>query len=169
MTVFKKARVARRLLAACAVAMAVGGGLGLAAAAAESIGLVGVSTQATGKTAAVLIESSEPVAYTVSRPDALTVLVDLRNVRVGDAAAQAAKAGLVAGVTLEQATAEDGSSLARVRVALGSPSAYTVKSARNVIRLDLQPAVVRAYSPVAAPPPVQNTPPPHPTPLTTLR
>ena len=131
MTVFKKARVARRLLAACAVATAVGGGLGLAAAPAESIRLVGVSTQATGKTAAVLIESSEPVAYTVSRPDALTVLVDLRNVRVGDAAAQAAKAGLVAGVTLEQATSEDGSSLARVRVALGSPSGYTVKSARN--------------------------------------
>src|SRR5258708_5971507 len=157
MTVFKKARVARRLLAACAVAMAVGGGLGLAAAPAESIRLVGVSTQATGKTAAVLIESSEPVAYTVSRPDALTVLLDLRNLRVGDAAAQAAKAGLVAGVTLEQATSDDGGSLARVRVALESPSAYTVKSARNVIRLDLQPEAARAEAPVAAPASVENT------------
>ena len=41
---------------------------------------VGVSAQATGKTAAVLIEATEPVAYAVSRPDPLTVLVDLRDV-----------------------------------------------------------------------------------------
>jgi type IV pilus assembly protein PilQ len=157
MTVCKKARVARRWLAACAVATAVGGGLGLAAAPAESIRLVGVSTQATGKTAAVLIESTEPVAYTVSRPDPLTLLVDLRNVRVGDAAAQAAKVGVVAGVTLEQATSDDGGSLARVRVALGSPSAYKVKSARNVIRLELQPEAARADAPLPGPAPVEST------------
>ncbi len=139
MTVFMNAWALRRVLAACATAAALGGGLGLAAAPAEAVRLVGVSAQTTGKTAAVLIESTEPVAYAVSRPDLLTVLVDLRNVRVADAADQLAKKGPVAGIRLEQATADDGSTVARVRVALTSPSAYKVRSSRNVIRLDLEP------------------------------
>jgi type IV pilus secretin PilQ/predicted competence protein len=150
MTVFMKARTARRLVAAGAIAAAIGGGLGLAAAPAGSIRLVGVSAQATGKTAAVLIESTEPAAYAVSRPDLLTVLVDLRNVSVADVADQLTKKGLVAGIRLEQATADDGSTLARVRVALASPSAYKVRSARNVIRLELEPesAMTRADAPL---------------------
>jgi type IV pilus assembly protein PilQ len=134
-----KARAAHRLLAGCAIAAAVGGSLRLAAASAENVRLVGVSAQASGRTAAVLIESTEPVAYSVSRPDALTVLVDLRNVTVADADNQVSRKGPLAGVTLEQATAIDGKSLARVRVALASPSTYTVRSARNVIRLELAP------------------------------
>ena len=40
----------------------------------SNIRLVGVSAQGSGRTAAVLIESTEPVAYAVSRPDPLTVL-----------------------------------------------------------------------------------------------
>ena len=149
MTVFIKARAARRLVAACAIATAVGGGLGLAAAPAEAVRLVGVSAQATGKTAAVLIESTEPVAYAVSRPDPLTVLVDLRNVSVADAANQVARKGPVAGVTLEQATADDGRNMARVRVSLASPSAYKVRSARNVIRLDIETDVADAAAHLA--------------------
>src|SRR4029078_2164500 len=43
MTVFKTARVVRRLLAACAIATAIGGGLTLAAAPAAAVRLVGVS------------------------------------------------------------------------------------------------------------------------------
>jgi type IV pilus assembly protein PilQ len=154
MTVFIKARAARRLMAACAIATAVGGGLGLAAAPADAVRLVGVSAQATGRTAAVLIESTEPVAYAVSRPDPLTVLVDLRNVSVADAtnqvaqAAQAPKKGPVTRITLEQATSDDGGHVARVRVALASPSAYKVRSARNVIRLELEPETVRADAPL---------------------
>ena len=91
MTVLMKTRAARRLVAACAIATAIGGGLGLAAAPGGAVRLVGVSAQGTGKTAAVLIESSEPVAYAVSRPDLLTVLVDLRNVSVADVADQLTK------------------------------------------------------------------------------
>ena len=142
MTVLNNRRAAARLIVACAIATAVGGGLTLAAAPASNIRLVGVSTQGTGKTAAVLIESTEPVAYAVSRPDPLTVLVDLRNVSLGDAAsqmAQAAHKGPVSGVTIEQAVGADGGDLARVRVALVSPAAYKVRSSRNVIRLDLEP------------------------------
>ena len=152
MIVFMKARARRRLLAACAIAAALGGGLGVAAAPAEAVRLVGVSAQATGTAAAVLIESTEPVGYAVSRPDPLTVLVDLRNVRVADVSDQIGRKGPVAGIRLEQATAADGSAIARVRVALTSRSAYKVRSSRNVIRLDLEPeaAAPRAAPPVAA-------------------
>ena len=150
MTVFKKARAARRLLAACAIATAIGGGLTLAAEPAGAVRLVGVSAQGTGKTGAVLIESSEQAAYAVSRPDLLTVLVDLRNVSVADAAGEVTKKGPVTGIRLEQATAEDGSSIARVRVTLASPSAYKVRSSRNVIRLELEPEAdaIRAEVPL---------------------
>jgi type IV pilus assembly protein PilQ len=149
-----KARVARRLLAACAIATAVGGGLGLAAAPAGAVRLVGVSTQASGKITAVLIESTEPAAYAVSRPDLLTVLVDLRNVSGADVADQMTGTGLVAGIRVEQAASQDGGSIARVRVSLASPSAYKVRSSRNVIRLELEsePAVTRADAPLPVAP-----------------
>jgi type IV pilus secretin PilQ/predicted competence protein len=146
MTVLNGSRVAQRLTAAVAIAAAVSGGLVLSAAPAENIRLVGVSAQALGRNAAVLIEASEPVAYAVSRPDPLTLLVDLRNVQVENAANQVARRGPVAGVTLEQATAADGKQLARVRVALASPSAYKVRSARNVIRVELEPEQAGAAS-----------------------
>jgi type IV pilus assembly protein PilQ len=139
MIISSKARVAHRLIAGCAIAAAVTGGMRLAAAPAESIRLVGVSSQAAGKAAAVLIEAAQPVAYSVSRPDPLTLSVDLRNVTVGDAAAKVTKTAPLAGVTLEQATGANGESLARVRVALTSPATYTVRSDRNVIRLELEP------------------------------
>src|SRR5262245_19172070 len=109
-------------IAGAAVVAAVSGGLALSAAPSGAVRLVSVSSQAAGTTAAVLIESTEPVAYAVSRPDSMTVLVDLRNVKVADAAAQVTRNGPLAGVTLEQATAIDGSDLARVRVALTAPA-----------------------------------------------
>ena len=146
MTFLNGARVAQRLVAAVAVAAAVTGGLVLSAAPAENIRLVGVSAQALGRSASVLIEASEPVAYAVSRPDPLTLLVDLRNVQVANAVNQVARRGPLAGVTLEQATAADGRQLARVRVALASPSAYKVRSARNVIRVELEPEQAAAVA-----------------------
>ena len=126
-------------IAAGAVLAAVTGGLALSAAPSSAVRLVGVSSQTAGHAAAVLIEATEPVAYAISRPDPLTLLVDLRNVQVADAAAQVSKIGPLAGVTLEQATAVDGRDLARVRVALASPASYRVRSSRNVIRVELEP------------------------------
>jgi type IV pilus assembly protein PilQ len=138
-------------IAAAALVAAVSGGLALSAAPSGAVRLVGVSSQTSGRTAAVLIESTEPVAYAVSRPDPLTVLVDLRDVRVADAAAEIARVAPLAGVTLEQATAIDGKDLARVRVALSGPAAYKVRSARNVIRLELEPeSPTAAAAPAAA-------------------
>jgi type IV pilus assembly protein PilQ len=132
MTVIKR-------IAGAAVVAVVSGGLALSAAPSGAIRLVGVSSQATGKNAAVLIESTEPVAYAVSRPDAMTVLVDMRDVKVADAAAQVTRSGPLASVSIEQATAIDGTDLARVRVALAAPATYKVRSARNVIRVELEP------------------------------
>ena len=130
---------AHRLIGAFAAAAVMCGGLVLSAAPAERIRLVGVSSQATGRIAAVLIESSEPAAYAVSRPDPLTLLVDLRNVQVANAANVVGRGGPVAGVTLEQARSGDGQEVARVRVALAAPAAHTVRSTRNVIRVELDP------------------------------
>ena len=130
MTVLKKTATAIAVIA-CA-------GLALNAAGRESVRLVGVSAESAGKTAAVLIESTEPAAYAISRPDPLTLLVDLRDVALGDVTSAVSPKGPVAGVTVEQATS-NGSPVARVRVALTSPSTYRVKSSRNVIRLDLEP------------------------------
>ena len=159
MTLFTKAREAHRLIAGCAVAAVVYGGL-VTASPSSNIRLVGVSAQGSGKTAAVLIESTEPVAYAVSRPDPLTVLVDLRNVSVADAATEISRKGPVAGVTVEQATAIDGKDLARVRVTLASPSTYKVRSSRNVIRLELEPETrsARAFEPEGTPAGLRLTP-----------
>jgi type IV pilus assembly protein PilQ len=152
MTVFKKAREAHRWITGCVIAAAAYGGL-VTASPSSNVRLVGVSAQGSGKTAAVLIESTEPVAYAVSRPDPLTVLVDLRNVSVADAATEVSRKGPVAGVTVEQATAIDGKDLARIRVALASPSTYKVRSSRNVIRLELEPEApsTRAFEPEGTP------------------
>jgi type IV pilus assembly protein PilQ len=152
MTLFTKARDAHRLMAGCVIVAAAYGGL-VTASPSSNIRLVGVSAQGSGKTAAVLIESTEPVAYAVSRPDPLTVLVDLRNVSVADAATEISRKGPVAGVTVEQATAIDGKDLARVRVSLASPSSYKVRSSRNVIRLELEPEApsARAFEPEGTP------------------
>ncbi|HEX5473258.1 MAG TPA: type IV pilus secretin PilQ [Vicinamibacterales bacterium] len=152
---------ARRLIAACAVAAALCGGLVLTAAPAP-VRLVGVTAQTHGRSAALLIEASQPVAYAVSRPDPLTLLVDLHGVSVADAASDIARRGPIAGVTLEQATALDGQALARVRVALAAPTLYQVHSARNTIRVDLEPSSTPAVPDIAPTPVRAPSPQPEP-------
>jgi type IV pilus assembly protein PilQ len=115
----------------------------LLSAAATPVKLVGVSAQGN----AVLIEATEPVAYSVNRPDPLTVVVDMRNVSVSDAKNDVAKQGPIAGVRLEQANSVDGRSVARVHLSLTKPSEYRVRSARNTIRVELSPA--DAATPIA--------------------
>jgi type IV pilus assembly protein PilQ len=123
----------RRLIAAAAV-MALAAGIMVTAAAAP-VRLVGVSARDN----AVLIESSEPVAYAVARPDPLTLLVDLPNVSLADARADVTRGGPIAAVRLEQAAAADGASIARIRVSLTMPAEYQVRSARQTIRVELTP------------------------------
>ncbi len=149
----------RQMIADCRlwIAMAViacAGGIALTAGSAEStpVRLLGVTAQ--GR--AILIEASEPVAYVVSRPDPLTVVVELREATVADATNEVPRRDLVAGVTLEDGRSIDGKAVARVRVALAKPAESKVRSARNTIRLELAPAPAVAQKDAgrAAPPPV---------------
>ena len=131
-----------------AAALAATAGIILTAAAAP-VRLVAVTRQGE----AVLIEATEPVAYSVSRPDALSLVVDMRNVSVSDARAEVERQGAIAGVRLEQASGADGRALARVHVNLVKPSEYVVRSARNTIRIEpksgaSKTAVVPAPTPV---------------------
>ncbi len=105
-------------------------------AAAAPVRLVEVMTQGD----AVLIESSEPAPYSVTRPDPLTLIVDMRNVSVADARNNFVKQGAIADVRLEQATSSDGKALARVHLALTRASEHVVRSARTTIRIELTPA-----------------------------
>jgi type IV pilus assembly protein PilQ len=108
----------------------------IVAAANAPVRLVGVSAQGS----AVVIEATDPVAYTVNRPDPLTLVVDLRDASVADVAPRVQPQGLVSGIRLEQATSTDGVAVARVRIALGRAAEYSVKSSRNTIRVELTPA-----------------------------
>ena len=74
------------------------------AVAAAPVRLVGVTAQGD----ALVIEATEPVAYTVNRPDPMTLVVDMRNVSVADARNEVTRQGAIAGVRFEQATAADG-------------------------------------------------------------
>ena len=139
----------RRVAAAAAMALAASM---MVSAASAPVKLVGVSSHDN----AVLIESTEPVAYAVSRPDPLTLLVDLRNVSVADARASVVPDGSVAGIKLEQAVAVDGASLARVRMSLTGPSEYQVRSARNTIRVELTPAAGKATAAATSAPAAQT-------------
>jgi len=127
------------------------------AAGSAPVRLVGVSAQGN----AVLIESTEPVAYVVKRPDPLTVLVELRNVTVANAANVVGRRDPVASIALEQGAA-DGQAIGRVRVTLARPLEYTARSARNTIRVELNSPVARTASapfPGPTPAPALDSPP----------
>ena len=138
------------------VSLALGSSLSLSAGAIPAR-LLGVSAQGN----AVLIESTEPAAYAVKRPDPLTVVVELRNVAVASTANPVLEQRArdpIASITLEQGTGDDGQPVARVRVELSRPQEYVVKSARNTIRLELT-APTRATAPEAVPqPPIALAP-----------
>ena len=143
------ARPAAKLLIAASLSLA--GGMSLSAGSAP-IRLVGVSAQGNQ----LFIEATEPVAYSVTRPDPLTVLLELRNVAVGNAANILEHRDPIAAVVLEQAVPAGGRAVARVRVSLARPYEYAVRSARNTIRLELTRAV-RPAALIAAPAPASAT------------
>ncbi|HSC27981.1 MAG TPA: AMIN domain-containing protein, partial [Vicinamibacterales bacterium] len=138
--------------AALAAIMAAAAGIMLSADTAP-IRLVGVSAQGN----ALVIEAAEPVAYSVSRPDVRTLLIEMRNVSVADARNEVGRHGPIAGVELEQATAVDGRAVARVKVSLTRAAEYRIRSARNIIRVELTPPAsprASAQPPVPMPGPV---------------
>jgi type IV pilus secretin PilQ/predicted competence protein len=131
------AGLSARLLPAAFVA-----GLGsLVLAAGEApVRLIGVSATTDARNHAVLIQASEPVAYSVSRPDPETILVELRDVQVTGATSRLGNSTLVRQVTFEDDIALDGNQVGRIRVSLARPATHTVRSDRGTIRLDLVPS-----------------------------
>jgi type IV pilus secretin PilQ/predicted competence protein len=126
----------------------------LLSAAETSVRLLSVAAQGS----AVLIDATEPVAYSVSRPDPLTIVVDLRGTDIREATSRVQPESAVSAVRVEQATAADGLAVARVRLSLARQSDYTVRSTRNTIRVDLMAPGGQA-SPAAGTPGVRATPP----------
>jgi type IV pilus assembly protein PilQ len=114
-------------------------GTASSSAATELPELRAVSATLAGTLSTVRIESTEPVAYVTSRPDPLTLLVDLRNVSVAGAAAGPV-AGIAAPMTrvhVEPAVAPDGTALARVRVNLAAHARPRVRASRNLIYVEV--------------------------------
>jgi type IV pilus secretin PilQ/predicted competence protein len=110
-------------------------------AAAAAPRLKGLSSSAGRRITTVSIETSDPVAYVTSRPDPLTLFIDLRGVDVSGArnALLGAK-GLLSGAAIEETAGPDGSRVARVRIRLTEPAAHQVRSKRNVIHIDFDSA-----------------------------
>ena len=138
-----RTRAALALAVAVAATVAADGSLETRAPAAPvRAELRAVSTRLEGTRSTVLIEASEPVAYVTSQPDPLTVLVDLRNVRGGQMGGVLGPLPPVANVDVEEAVAGDGAPVARVRVSLAHAATHRVRSARNMIYVEVDRAVV---------------------------
>jgi type IV pilus secretin PilQ/predicted competence protein len=110
------------------------------AAAAPAPKLKGMSATAGRRITTISIETTDPVAYVTSRPDPLTLFVDLRDLDVAGARSALGAKGIVSGATIEETTGADGARVARVRIRLNSPAAHQVRSKRNVIHVDFDSA-----------------------------
>jgi hypothetical protein len=106
-------------------------------AVAVAVRLKAISARVNAKGASLVIEATEPVAYTTSRPDPLTLLLDFRNVAATDVANSVAAdvKSPIARVSVE-ATETLGASASRVRIALSQPVAHHVRSERNTVVID---------------------------------
>jgi type IV pilus assembly protein PilQ len=143
--------------------MALVAAAGAATVGAEAAGprLNGIVARANARSTSVLIEASEPVAYSASRPDPRTVVVELLNVTTAGAVNRVGPSGqgVVEGVTVEQDDEAEGGTFARVTVKLTQPVPYAVRSARNVIEVELDPvqtpptAAPQAAQPASVPEP----------------
>jgi type IV pilus assembly protein PilQ len=119
--------------------------------------LKGISARVNAKGASLVVEASEPVAYTTSRPDPLTVLLDFRNV-VGNDVANSVTADVkspIAHVSVEAAESL-GAPASRVRIALSQPVAHHVRSERNTVVVDFDKPSAKA-APYVLPPASRNT------------
>ena len=122
-----------------------------------AVQLKAISARVNAKGSSLVIEASEPVAYTTSRPDPLTLLLDFRNVAANDVANSvvADVKSPIARVTVE-ATETLGAPASRVRVALSQPVAHHVRSERNTVVVDFDRPSAKA-APYVLPPSTRNS------------
>ena len=127
------------MVAALAVTMSASGPSPISGNDAPTPALRSISSRLDGAVSTVLIETSEPVAYLTSQPDPMTVFVDLRNMTAASLANTPIGTTLapVVGVDIEDAQAPDGAPVARVRVLLDRVAKHRVRSARNVILVEV--------------------------------
>ena len=114
--------------------------------------LTAISAKVNAKGAALVIEASEPVAYTTSRPDPLTLLLDFRNVAAAEVANSVAAdvKSPITRVSIET-TESLGAPASRVRVALSQPVAHHVRTERNTVVVDFDKPSAKAV-PFVLPP-----------------
>ena len=117
-----------------------------------TVRLKAISSRVNAKGASLVIEATEPVAYTTSRPDPLTVLLDFRNVAGADVANSVAAdvKSPIAYVAVE-ATELLGAPASRVRISLTQPVAHHVRSERNTVVVDFDKPSAKA-APFVLPP-----------------
>ena len=110
------------------------------AASEAAIRLLSIGGETDGGTHVIVIESSEPAAYAVARPDPLTVLVDLRGVVAGDAKNRfrPAPGAPVSSVLIDEMRAPDGTPLTRIAMQLTSPASHSVVSSKGKIRVSFR-------------------------------
>jgi type IV pilus secretin PilQ/predicted competence protein len=120
--------------------------------AATGVRLKAITSRLHSNGASLVIEVSEPVAYTATRPDPLTVVLELRNVTSDDVANSvvASAASPIADVSIEPARSM-GAETSRVRIALVQPVAHHVRSDRNTIVIDFDRPSARG-APFVLPP-----------------
>ncbi len=127
---------------------------GAVASAGSAVHLTAISARVTAKGASLVIEASEPVAYVATRPDALTVVIEFRNVAaegVANSFTPNAKSP-IASVVVEPVDSE-AVPASRVRITLAQPVAHHVRSDRKTVVVDFDKSTVRGAF-VAAPPPL---------------
>jgi type IV pilus assembly protein PilQ len=124
--------------------------------------LTGISARTSANTAAVVIETTAPVAYVATRPDPLTLLLDFRNVAVTSVPPAPAVKSPIERVTVEPVDSL-GAPVSRIRIALSEPALHHVRSERNTVVVEFDrgaqkataaalatSVVVRAANPLAA-------------------
>jgi type IV pilus assembly protein PilQ len=118
-----------------------------------AIKLTGVTTRTEGPVTTVVIETTEPVGYVTTQPDPLSLVIDLRNVAPGQAK-PSASSGAVASVSIEAATADDGTPITRVRLLLSAPLRPQVRSKWNTVTVEFGGNASPAVQPATATPQV---------------
>src|SRR5438132_9921203 len=119
--------------------------------------LKSVSSRVGSKGASLTIEATEPVGYSLTRPDPVTVLIDFRNVTMADVAntVVADAKSPIAIVTVEPYESL-GASASRVRIVLAQPVGHRVRSERNTIIVDFEKPSGKA-APYVMPPSNQQS------------
>jgi type IV pilus assembly protein PilQ len=114
--------------------------------------LTAIVSRVNARSASLVIEATEPVPYVATRPDALTVVLDLRNVAASSLAAipKPDPRGPIAGVAVEAAESL-GTPVSRIRISLSRPVAHHVRSAKNTVVVDFEPGTSKS-APFVMPP-----------------